>query len=131
MNTQTQIDALVDNSSASVGPRANTSPDMRFDGETGQVTVLSATPTTGRIPDQSEHDPMAEIAQVEAGINTLQAQLSEQVYDPATGTPSPKLTGRARELVEIQLASANNARHYAAVRAAMLFGQRETDAAAE
>jgi hypothetical protein len=128
-NLASVIDGMVSNSanSASVGPHANTTPDMRFDGETNQVTLMGKAPVATRITDDPSVDPMNEVAQVGATMSRLQAQLDEVDYDRATGEPSQKLTGRERELVEVQLASARNAHHYATVRAAQLFGQREAD----
>ena len=104
------------------------SDDLKIDTSTGEITVLGkAASPNGRIPDDVSVNPVDEMTRVQGELDRLQAELDEVRYDARTGTPSPLLTGRDREVNELQIASLKGSLHYAQVRAAALLGQREQD----
>jgi hypothetical protein len=132
-STQSTIDFMVAQSlTNSTGPRGNTTPDLRVNTSDGSVELMGNASAQGsRLVDDPQYDPVNELAQLDASIASLDALLTEQTFDQKTGMPSARVTGRDREVLELQRASALNAKHYAAMRGAVLIGQRESDLAAK
>jgi hypothetical protein len=116
-----------------VGGRIPTmsSPDLRVNTGTGDVTVLAEASTpSARIPDGPEVDPMGEINGIQSRLAWTQGELDRVVFDRRTGAQSPAITGDDRKNLELQLSSLQRAHGWATQRAAMLFSQREADEAA-
>jgi hypothetical protein len=86
------IDSMVAAGATTEHVQVTEGESLRYDSATGE---LSGTAVAHRIPD-SGRDIASERAAVDARVKSVQAQLEEKTFDPATGTETYKVSDPAQ-----------------------------------
>jgi hypothetical protein len=129
--TLSAIDQMVA-SSASPSPRigVNTTPDLRVDFN-GTVTQIAPAASPGVVIDTPGLDLGAEVAGIDNQIARIEGELSEQKFDPRTGTASFVREGEERMARETLLVQLRASREYQLARNSELQAKRDAEAAAK
>jgi hypothetical protein len=99
---------------------------VKYDGN--GTTISGEVTPAARLPDDGR-DLGQELRNMGAAIADVQGALDSQIFDPRTGAPSPRLTGRDREAAEMMRDQARANRMYSELRFAEIELQRARDLA--